>query len=138
MDKLLTRDEFRKQTLARNNGNCVVPNCSQKAVDAHHILNRNLFIESDELGGYFYNNGAGLCSAHHLEAEITLVPAKNLYVFCSIDTPRIPNHFTYDNEYDTWGNIINSVYQRTPGELFEDEGCQKALAKGRVLWQFGQ
>lgn len=136
MDKLLTRDEFRNQTLMRNNGVCVVPDCTQKAVDAHHILNRNLFVDLDEFGGYFYNNGAGLCSPHHLEAELTTISAKDLYAYCAIDTPRIPNHFTREKEYDTWGNIVNNAYQRTPGELFEDEGCQKALTKGRVLWQF--
>jgi hypothetical protein len=134
--KLLTREQFRTLTLNRNNGNCVVQPCDQKSVDAHHILNRNLFIEPEEFGGYFLENGSGLCSKHHLLAEQTLISTPQLYEWCEIIEPAIPVHLEPEYEYDTWGNIVINEYERIPGELFNDEGCQKALTTGRVLWMF--
>ena len=35
-DKLLTREEFKKQVFARTNGKCCVPGCDCDAIDAHH------------------------------------------------------------------------------------------------------
>lgn len=137
MATLLTRDNFRKLVLERNNGICVIPECLKAAVDAHHILNRNLFHDEDEFGGYFYENGSGLCSIHHLDAEYTLISTSDLYAYCGIQSPRIPNHFDPKLEYDTWGNEITGLYSRARGEMFKDEGCQKALSKAGVLWYFG-
>lgn len=136
MAKLLTREQFREQVLSRNKGYCVVFGCPEKAVDAHHILNRRLFKGEGEQGGYFYENGAGLCSEHHYEAELTLITVKELYHFSNIWAKQIPAHFNKTYEYDTWGNRILSPHQRLQGELFEDEGCRKALKKAKVLWQF--
>jgi hypothetical protein len=135
MPKLLSRDEFRTQALARNKGVCVVFLCANKAVDAHHILNRNLFVDEDEFGGYFAENGAGLCDAHHLDAERTLIGTQTLYELCKVERV-LPHHLDASKEYDTWGNIIDGPYQRTAGELFTDEGCQKALARAGVMWMF--
>jgi hypothetical protein len=135
MDKLLTRDQFRAATLARFNTRCVIPACQETAVDAHHILNRNLFVEPDEFGGYFLGNGAGLCSVHHLDAELTLLTTTDLYLFCQ-ESRVLPHHLEGDYEYDTWGNIVVSEFERIPGEMFLDEGCQKALAAAGVLWMF--
>ena len=53
-DKLLTREEFKKQVFARTNGKCCVPGCTCDAVDAHHILDRHLWNH----GGYILSNGA--------------------------------------------------------------------------------
>ena len=135
MSLLLTRDQFRTRTLARFNTRCVIPSCQETAVDAHHILNRNLFVDPDEFGGYFLSNGAGLCSNHHLQAELTLIPTTNLYRFCQ-EQRVLPHHLEEEYEYDTWGNIVVSEFERIPGELFTDEGCQKALTAAGVLWMF--
>lgn len=132
---LLTREQFRTRTLARFGGACVMPSCSRTAVDAHHILNRNLFTEAHELGGYFEANGAGLCSQHHLGAERTLIPTALLYRVCEVERV-LPAGFDPAYEYDTWGNIVFSDFERVPGPLFDDEGCQKALRAGGVLWVF--
>ena len=135
MPKLLARDEFRTQTLARNGGVCVVPSCPESAVDAHHILNRNLFTEPEEFGGYFIENGSGLCSRHHLDAERTLIATEDLYSYCGVERV-VPAHFDDDYSYDTWGNIVISEHERIAGEMFGDEGCQKALKAAGVLWMF--
>ena len=136
MIRLLSRDQFRTQTLERHQGVCVVPDCNLPNVDAHHILNRNLFLAVEELGGYFLENGAGLCSQHHLAAEYTLISTKDLYLWCGIIEPAIPTHLNPEFEYDTWGNRVINEYSREAGELFHDEGCQKALKTAHLLWQF--
>lgn len=133
--KLLSRDQFRELTLLRFNGSCCVPQCTEKAVDAHHILNRNLFTD-DQSGGYFLENGAGLCSAHHYQAELTLLTVKELRNWCGVLLPAIPFSMDPEVNYDCWGNQIVDAYTRLPGILFKDEGCQKALKKAGVLWQF--
>lgn len=134
--KLLSRSQFRELTLQRFKESCCVPQCVEKAVDAHHILNRNLFTEKEEEGGYFLDNGAGLCSAHHYQAELTLITVKDLRVWCNITSPAIPVSLKPEASYDCWGNEIVNSYTRLPGILFTNEGCQKALKKAGVLWQF--
>lgn len=133
--KLLSRDQFRELTLQRFNESCCVPQCPEKAVDAHHILNRNLFIGKEE-GGYYLENGAGLCSTHHYQAELTLLTVEDLRFWCNIISPAIPEALNPQTSYDCWGNEIVNSYTRLPGILFTDEGCQKALKKAGVLWQF--
>lgn len=135
--KLLTRDKFREGTLSRLGGSCCVPECVSPAVDAHHILNRNLFTEPHEEGGYFLENGAGLCSEHHWDAERTLISVASLRDFCGIDSPAVPGKLDSEVDYDCWGNTIVDEYTRTPGAMFDNEGCRKALKAGNVLWQFG-
>ncbi len=74
-------------------------------------------------------NGAGLCSAHHLNAEQILISTTDLYKFC--DTIRaLPKHLDPSFEYDTWGNIVNlDGYSCVPGELFEDEGAESVSCR---------
>jgi len=132
--KLLTRDAFREQTLARDSGNCCVPGCNEVAVDAHHILNRNLFTEQYEFGGYFVENGAQLCSNHHYDAELTRISVADLRVWCHITEPAIPSTLEAQKEYDCWGNELIAQGMRLPGSLFTNEGCQKALKTANLLW----
>lgn len=135
MPALLTRDQFREQTLARHGGRCCIPSCDQPATDAHHILNRNLFHGPTEHGGYFLDNGANLCGPHHLDAERTLITVEDLRRHCGITTPVLPEHLADDTAYDTWGNPVLDATTRLAGELFTDAGCQSALTAGGVLWQ---
>ena len=44
-DKLLTREEFKKQIFGKTNGKCCVPGCDLDAVDAHHIIDRKLWTD---------------------------------------------------------------------------------------------
>lgn len=114
-----------------------MPKCLLPAVDAHHILNRNLFTAPGEEGGYFYENGSGLCSTHHLDAERTRISTVDLYAWCDITEPAIPAAMDASLQYDTWGNVVNDDGTRQRGPLFFNEGCQKALKAGGVLWTFG-
>lgn len=138
MEILLSRDLFRERVLSRNKGFCCVPNCSQAAVDAHHILNRNLFTEETEYGGYFLSNGAQLCNDHHYKAELTIITVEELREYCQIEFPAIPKKLDPELSYDCWGNIILKNGFRKPGLLFNNEGCQKALKTSGLLWKFSQ
>ena len=133
--KLLSREQFRTSVLSRQKGKCCVPDCEMSAVDAHHILNRNLFTEEDEFGGYFFENGAQLCADHHLEAELTLISPEQLRKYCEIDVPAIPHSLNPAQSYDCWGNHIVSEWVIIAGPLFNNEGCQKALKRSQKLWR---
>lgn len=128
MSKQLTRDEFREQTFARDNHKCVF--CGAPAKDAHHILERRLWGESQ---GYFIDNGASVCEKHHLECEMTTISVESVREACGITHRVIPSHMYDDQVYDKWGNTILPNGQRTKGELFFDESVQKILKQGRVL-----
>ena len=79
-DKLLTREEFKKQVFARTNGKCCVPGCSCDAVDAHHIMDHKLWKD----GGYYVSNGAALCSKHHIDAEQGRITPKQCLDYMNI------------------------------------------------------
>jgi hypothetical protein len=100
-DKLLTREEFKKQVFSRTNGKCCVPGCTCDAVDAHHIMDRKLWKD----GGYYVSNGAALCSKHHLDAEqgrITPMQCIN-YMGINLHDIRTPDKLIEkyeDKDYD--------------------------------------
>lgn len=125
--KLLTRDEFREGTFARDNYKCVF--CGEDAKDAHHIIERRLF----DNGGYFLDNGASVCEKHHIMCETTEFSLDQVREACGITTKVIPDHLYPDYEYDKWGNLILDDGRRTMGELFHDPSVQKILAKGGKL-----
>lgn len=121
MKKLLGREDFKNEVFKRDNYKCVVPNCGQDAVDAHHILDRKLFSD----GGYYINNGASLCATHHLDAEIGKFTVKEILDYCNInldiDEVPIPIKFNDVVDYinllktdsiDKWGEkrtVIDSI-----------------------------
>lgn len=120
-DILLTRDAYREAVFARDGHRCVI--CGAPAVDAHHIMDRKLWSD----GGYYLNNGASVCEAHHLQAESTELSCDELRERCGITRVALPDHLSADEAYDKWGNTRLPNGQRLRGELFEDEGAQKAL-----------
>lgn len=121
MNSLLTREEFKKQVFLRDNNKCVV--CRNAAVDAHHILERRLFVD----GGYYIDNGASVCGECHLKCEQTVFSVEILREFCKITNKIIPEHLYPDQIYDKWGNPILPNGRRLMGELFDDPSVQKAL-----------
>ncbi len=124
--KYLTRKEFREGVFERQNNKCAM--CDAVAVDAHHIIERRLWTAQSEAGGYFLENGAGVCEYHHLEAEATTLPPDVLRTACGIEVALIPDQFYTDQEisYDKWGNqIIDGV--RHPGPLWDDESVRKIM-----------
>lgn len=134
--KLVSRDDFRSRVLARDGGGCCVPSCGEKAVDAHHILNRNLFTEPENFGGYFIENGAQLCSTHHYEAECTRLSVEDIRLWCGIQEAAVPNSLDPLLSYDCWGNEILPDGRRKAGPLYEDSGFQKLLNKANLRWLF--
>lgn len=125
--KLLTRDEFREGVFKRDMYKCVI--CGDEAKDAHHIIERRLFHD----GGYYLDNGASLCSKHHIEAEETIISCEDIRSKADIENVIIPEHFYSDYTYDKWGNICLPTGIRIKGELFYDESVQKILKQGNVL-----
>ena len=80
MTRLLSREEFKKQTFARTSDKCCCPGCTNEAVDAHHIMDRKLWSD----GGYYLSNGAALCSDCHLKAEHGEYTPKDMIDFMNI------------------------------------------------------
>ena len=80
-DKLLTREEFKKQVFARTNGKCCVPGCTCDAVDAHHIMDRKLWKDS----GYYLSNCAPVCYRHHMDCEKGVWSPYQVMKFAGID-----------------------------------------------------
>lgn len=125
--RLLKREDFRTQVLARNEGKCVL--CADRAVDAHHILERRLWPD----GGYYLENGAGVCARHHMMCETTEVSVEEVRRAAGIARAVLPPHLYEDQAYDKWGNIMLPSGARLRGELFEDASVQKVLASAGVL-----
>lgn len=120
--KLLTRDQFREGTFARDKNKCVM--CEKPAKDAHHILERRLWPDS----GYYLNNGASVCEEHHIQAEQTVLSCEELRQKCGITKVVLPPHLYSDETWDKWGNLVLENGQRLRGELFFDASVQKILA----------
>lgn len=130
MDKLLSRDEFREGVFQRDNHECVI--CSAPAQDAHHIMERRLFLD----GGYYLTNGASLCGPCHIKAEQTIISPAVIRANAGITRVVLPPHLYPDYEYDKWGNIVNNNGSRLRGELFYDESVQKILESSGMLSRF--
>lgn len=124
---LLTRDEFKERVFARDGGKCVF--CGNPAVDAHHIIERRLFDD----GGYFLDNGASVCAEHHVKCEWTVISVEDVLAACGIRKAVLPPHLDDGQPYDKWGNPVLPNGTRMRGELFHEEGVQKALRQGGVL-----
>jgi hypothetical protein len=127
-DQLLDRDSFREGVFARDRNTCVT--CGAPAVDAHHIIERKLFVD----GGYYLSNGSSLCSDCHLKAEMTTLSVEEIRRACSIANPVLPEGFTVDRSYDKWGNEVLPDGRRVPGPLFNDHGARKILQRVGVLY----
>lgn len=126
---LLSRTDFRERVIARRGGRCCVPDCDSPAADAHHIIERRLWIQPEELGGYFMANGAAVCEVHHLDSERTVISPDQLREYCNIRSAVLPGEFYLDGDvgYTKWGDAVLPDGQRLPGPLFWDESVQKIL-----------
>lgn len=104
---LLSRDDFRNGVFKRDNHICCVPGCGQKAQDAHHIIERRLWIHPSEKGGYFLSNGASVCGYHHqYAAETCTLQPQMLRNWCKIADVKLPKEFDAKKSYDKWGTVI--------------------------------
>lgn len=125
--KLLSREEFSRQVLARNRGKCIF--CSRPAVDAHHILERKLFLD----GGYYLENGAAVCEEHHWQCELTQLSVEDVRKAAGIEQAVLPSGFAEQAVFDKWGNRIWPSGLRSWGPLEHDTGARKALAQAGVM-----
>jgi hypothetical protein len=83
--KLLTREQFREGTFARDNHRCVFcgktgAETPEGKLDAHHIIERRLWTD----GGYYLENGASVCEEHHLQCEMTVISVEEVREACGI------------------------------------------------------
>lgn len=124
---LLERSEFSAAVFARDHGKCVF--CGEAADDAHHIMERRLFLD----GGYYLDNGASVCHEHHMMCETTEISVEEVRTAAGVVNPMVPPHLDPSLSYDKWGNPCLPNGTRQPGELFFEEGVQKALERGGKL-----
>lgn len=99
MGSLLSREDFKTFGFLRMNGMCCVPGCCEKAVDAHHIMDRKLWKD----GGYYLSNCAPVCEKHHLDCENGTYTPYQVMKFAKIDIEYLkkPSSFNWmtDDEY---------------------------------------
>lgn len=118
---LLTREEFKDKVFARDHYTCIF--CKKEAVDAHHIIDRKLWVD----GGYYLNNGASVCEEHHWAVEKTDISVQEVWDKCGITQAFLPPDFNATLNYDKWGNILLDNGMREPGKMFFEENVQKIL-----------
>ena len=121
-NKLLTRDAFREGCLKRDNYKCLFCDCKDN-LSVHHIIERRLW--PDE--GYYFSNGATLCTQHHVLAEQTVLSVEEICEKIGVKKPLYPEHLYDGCRYDKWANEILSNGMRVRGELFYDDSVQKIL-----------
>lgn len=139
---LLSRGDFRSAVFQRSGGRCVF--CDRQAVDAHHILDRKLFVD----GGYRLNNGASVCEGHHWECETTRISVEATRLAAGVSDFVVPQAllvppFAVDTTgwgavkrptmWDKWGNVIWPSGLRSWGPLEHDLGARRALTHGGVM-----
>jgi hypothetical protein len=126
----LSRESFKEKVFERDGHKCVV--CGDKAVDAHHLIDRSLWDD----GGYYLDNGVSLCADHHIEAETTAISCTELREKAGIGHTLMPDHFYLDEEYDHWGNIVKPSGARVAGELYYKESVRKTIQESGNLEKF--
>lgn len=96
---LLSRKDFKELGFRRTNGLCCFPGCCEKAVDAHHIMDRKLWKD----GGYYLSNCAPVCEKHHLDCENDVISPLKVMEYAGIDIEHLqkPDSFDWmtDEEY---------------------------------------
>ena len=78
---LLTRQQFKEFGFRRTNGMCCIEGCCEKAVDAHHIMDRKLWKD----GGYYLSNCAPVCEKHHIDCENGTISPRRVMEQAKID-----------------------------------------------------
>jgi hypothetical protein len=60
-------------------------------------------------GGYYLDNGIGVCEAHHWRLETTEISARQARAIAGITTVLLPEGFDPALEYDKWGKVVVSA-----------------------------
>lgn len=128
--KLLPREEFASRVFARDKNRCVVCGYDGPELDAHHLLERDLWGD----GGYYLDNGVTLCdtqplgSGCHYKAEATVLSVEYLRERAGITNVVVPSHLSAETPMDKWGNEILPNGNRLRGEMFFHPSVQRILA----------
>lgn len=110
----MDREDARRQTFERDKHRCVF--CGEKALDAHHILERRLW----EDGGYHLDNLISVCGPCHLACERTLLSVEDCREAADIRCVLVPAHLYADTRYDKWGNVLLDGGRILMGDLFDE------------------
>lgn len=103
------RETFRETVFGRDNYGCVVHSCDKEVADAHHLIERRLWIKSKEKGGYLVDNGVSLCNFHHQLAERNILSPQVLRMFANITKRILPEQLDPSYDYDKWGEVMNPL-----------------------------
>lgn len=108
--QLLSREDFKKQVLKRDNYTCVVCGTISYDLDAHHLLDRKLWDD----GGYYLDNGVSLCKdICHLDAETSVYTVEELREKAGILNIIVPSQLNPTTVYDKWGiEIVEDEYDK--------------------------
>jgi len=134
MSALLDREGFRTQVFARDGGLCVF--CGAPAADAHHLIERKLFSEPDETGGYLLSNGISVCENCHLLCEATKLSPQEGRVAAGITEVVVPHILDEEPNPELiskWGDPVDVEGNRRPGPLFFEPEVQKILREAGML-----
>lgn len=103
MSKQDIRADFRKNVFTRDDNHCVVPFCNKPVADAHHIIERALWKDEAEQGGYLVDNGVSVCEVHHRHAEKDFIPPQALRQWARIPRRVLPKQLDASKVYTKWG-----------------------------------
>ena len=107
------RDEIRETVFKRDNNKCVCPYCQSKPDDAHHLIERKLWDEHRENGGYLMNNLVSVCEGHHKLCENNTIFPQTLREWAGIWDVILPSSFDNSKEYDKWGKELDAPKRET-------------------------
>jgi hypothetical protein len=125
------RDNIREVVFTRDSNKCVVPWCQHKPDDAHHLIERKLWDESGENGGYILNNLVSVCEPHHKLCENNTILPQTLREWVGIQDVVLPKTFDKTKQYDKWGkelklpNRDSIKYPHTPYLPFSPNADEK-------------
>jgi hypothetical protein len=98
-----SRENFRNGVFKRDGYRCVVPRCVLDYKDAHHLIERRLWVLPEEKEGYFLDNGVTVCEYHHQLAEKNVICPEAFRVWAGITTTALPHHLDPEKDYNKWG-----------------------------------
>lgn len=97
------RKQFRESVFARDDQECIVPWCDNDAVDAHHVIEREVWDNE----GYIPDNGASVCEKHHKYAEENHIPPQSFWMWIGVQNPPLPK--SVDNhDINKWGDQFDT------------------------------
>jgi len=123
----------------RDKEKCVVPYCKCKPDDAHHLIERKLWDENTENGGYILENLVSVCERHHKLCENNTILPRTLRAYAGINEVLLPKSFDKTKEYDKWGRVLEPParermkYPHTPYLPFSPSADEKDVRESGYM-----